>query len=119
NIPGLAGSCQANQQISWKAKSRYLASENLVEAVIVAGGGEKAAIACETDCRISGTIFHKAHHELRCKMRCIGCAAAIAANEQLVPGPQTLLDQIGGVGYLRFEVDKRSERLFLRRDCVL
>src|SRR5438874_8129529 len=44
--------------------------------------GEKSAIACETDCRISGTIFHKAHHELRCKMRCICCSDGIDTNKQ-------------------------------------
>ena len=45
NIFRFTGRRQANQHISRKAKCRHLASENFVEAIIVARGSEKSAVA--------------------------------------------------------------------------
>jgi hypothetical protein len=48
-----AGSSQANQHVTRRAKGRYLACENFIETIIVAHGSEQSAIACETNGRIT------------------------------------------------------------------
>jgi hypothetical protein len=52
-------------------------------------------------------------------MRCIRRTAAIAANEQLISGAQTLLNQVCDLRYLRVKVEKRLQRLVRRSDCSL
>src|SRR4030095_2724171 len=106
DISRFAGSRQANQQISWKAESRHLASENFVEAIIIARGSEKSAISVKTNGRVRGSVFHKTYHKLCCEMRRIGRAASIAANEQFVSAAQTFFDQIRSLLYLPFEMDE-------------
>jgi hypothetical protein len=55
-------------------------------------------------------VLGKTHYELGRKMCRISRAPTIPANEQFVPGAQTLLDQIGGLCDLEFKCLQRLKR---------
>jgi hypothetical protein len=62
-----AGSGQANQHVTRRAKGRYLACENFIETIIVAGGSENAPVAGETNRRVRATVPGETHHKLSLK----------------------------------------------------
>jgi hypothetical protein len=57
------------------------------------------------------TVLGETHYELGREMRRISRTSTIPAHEQFVSGPQTLLDQIGGLFELRVKIGKRLQSL--------
>src|SRR6266581_2534505 len=70
-----------------------------------------SSIARKTNRRMRATVLGETHYELGREMRRIGRTSTIPAHEQFVSGPQTLLDQIGGLCDLRVKIGKRLQSL--------
>ena len=105
HILGFSGSGQADEHIARHTECRHLTRKNFIEAIVVPSGGENSAIARETNRRKRASILGKTHHKLRRKMRCIGRASAVPANQQFVSCAQTLIDQICCLSNLRIKID--------------
>jgi hypothetical protein len=88
-----AGSSQANQHVTRRAKGRHLACENFIEAIFVARGNGQSAIACETKSPdYARRPLGETHYEFCRKLCGIGRAPTVPANKQFVPRAQTLFD---------------------------
>ena len=93
-----AGSGQANQHATRRAKGRYLACENFVETIIVAGGSQNAPPSPAR--QIAGYArrsLAKRTTSSVSKMCRVSRAAVISAYKQFLSHTQTLLDQIGSL----------------------
>ncbi len=69
-----------------------LAGEEMVEAVVVAGGGEDGGVGGEGDGAEGGAVNGEADDELGDEVLGVGCGATVAGDEELVAG----LHGVGG-----------------------
>ena len=72
-----------------------LAGEDLGIAEVVAGGGERGRVGGEGDRRQAGPGGLEAHGELGRDVLGVGGAAAVAAEEELAPGPEHRYHRLG------------------------
>ena len=82
---GFTRSGQTNQHIARNTERRHLTRKDLVETIVIPGGGENPAIAGETNRGKRASILGKANHKFCRKMGCISRAAAVPAHQQFVP----------------------------------
>ena len=88
----VAGGGVGEQDVAGLAEGFDLALEDMVEGVVVADGGEDAAIGSEGDGAEGGAVDGEAGDELGGEVLGVGGGASVAADEQLVAG----LHGVGG-----------------------
>ena len=78
------------------AKAPHLPCEQVLEAVVVADGGQQAAVGGQVDRRKGGAVAHEAADILGGEVGRVARAAAVAACYQLAAVFQAIPDQPGG-----------------------
>jgi len=98
DIFGLAAGGDGDQDIAFLRKRMDLAGEDLVEAEVVADGGEGAGGIRETNRRIRAAVIDEAGDELGGDVSAVAGAAPVAAGEELVAVEEAVGHEFGGAG---------------------
>jgi hypothetical protein len=96
DVFGVAGGGDAEEDVAGLAEGLELAGEELIEAVVVAGGGEDGAVGGEGDGAEGGAVDGEANDELGDEVLRVGCGASVAGNDELVAGLQRFGGKLGG-----------------------
>jgi len=95
NVWGIAAGREDDHQVTLGRQSLDLPGEDLIEAVVVADAAQQGAVRRESNCRQRTPVFAITPRKFRGKVRRLGGAAPVTADQQFVPAPQGLEDQIG------------------------
>ena len=95
DVGTVAGGADADHQIARPAQGLDLTGEDLLEAIVVADGGEGGAVRGQGDGGEAGALALEASNQFRGQMLTIGGAAAVAEPED-PPTARQGLDHEGG-----------------------
>lgn len=86
DVGGVAGGGDAEEDVAGLSEGFDLALEEVVEAVVVAGGGEDGRVGGKGDGAEGGTVDGEADDELGYEMLGVGGGASVSGDEELVAG---------------------------------
>ena len=86
DVGGVAGGGDAEEDVAGLAEGFDLAGEDLVEAEVVAAGGEDGGVGGEGDGAEGGAVVGEADDELGDEVLGVGGGASVAGDEELVAG---------------------------------
>ena len=92
----VAGGGDGEEDVAGLAEGFDLALEDVVEGMVVADGGEDAAVGGEGDGTEGGAVDGEAGYELGYEVLGVGCGATVAADEELVAGLHGVGGDVGG-----------------------
>jgi hypothetical protein len=92
---GVAGGGDGEEDVAGLAEGFELTGEEVVEAVVVAGGGEDRCVGGEGDGAEGGAVDGEADDELGDKVLCVGGGATVAGDEEFVAGLHGLCCEFG------------------------
>ncbi len=95
DVFGVARGGDAEEDIAGLAEGFELAGEEVVEAVVVAGGGEDGGVGGEGDGAEGRAVDGEADDELGDEMLRVGCGATVACDEKFVAGLHGLRGEFG------------------------
>ena len=118
HIAAIAGGGNANQHITRPGKRFDLARKYGIKAEVIANGGERRAIRGERNGGQTAPCMTKAPDQFGGEMLRIGCAAAIAANENFSTRTQGGNQHLAVGLYRVFLRDKRGNRGLVLLDML-
>ncbi len=95
-VPAVAAGGDGEEDVAGLAEGFDLALEDVVEGVVVADGGEDAAVGGEGDGAEGGAVDGEACDELGDEVLGVGGGATVAADEELVAGLHGVGGDAGG-----------------------
>ena len=103
DVFGVAGGGDAEEDVAGLADSFDLAGEEVVEAVVVAGGGEDGGVGGEGDGAEGGAVDGEADDEFGDEVLGVGGGATVTGYEELVAGLHGFCSELGdGRGFRRW-----------------
>ena len=104
DVGGVAGGGDAEEDVAGLAERFDLAGEDLIEAEVVAAGGEDGGVGGESDGAEGGAVVGEADDEFGDEVLGVGGGASVAGDEELAPGLHgvggELCDGGDGIGYV-------------------